>query len=221
MGLARLVFWVMPLWVGSGLALAAETHYFPGAVWGPSKGAWTAEERDQSIEKSFGAVLKAAQEGQLWRQHGLRKSEFSLRLIVSPTWDNPTLIRLDQSKDGVFHFTFKALSGQGGYDIGHLAKQTAGRVSSEDVARLQSLLAEISPLTAKTPSELPLALSDSGGTIAYLDGTTIVLEVRKGEVYNAFIRHQLELPAGAVLRRLVELLNEISKGRLIEKASDF
>jgi hypothetical protein len=187
---------------------AAQSTYFPADAWGPSQGAWTAEERAQFYERWFGRHLAAMREPVLWEEPAEAEGAIT-RLLFLPSFQRPAMVRVTALPKGEMAYTFKALDGAGGYDPGNLVDNETGQVDPATARDFEGLLEAINPLSPDVPSEIKHPFRGC------FDGTMVVLEVLQDGQYKAINRHECELSAQDDIRRLVNLLNRISRGRMI------
>ena len=109
------------------------------------------------------------------------------RVFISPTFRHPISIRVEKTAAGYF-VTGKRMSGQGGYEWGHLARQTRRRVSQREWQKLLDLLYAASFWTVPSGDE-EYKPNEKGEVTICLDGTDWYLEGVKGGTYQALARY--------------------------------
>ena len=114
------------------------------------------------------------------------------RLLVVPTFSRPLSIRIER-RGAEYFITSKTLSGQGGYDPGHLQDVREYVIMPREWHHFKGLLQESAFWLL--PAEDKKFEPDSEGSVEIcLDGSTWLLEgLRNGE-YHAVERYCPELP---------------------------
>ena len=193
-------------------AETAEPYFPPGTWWSPGF-KWSQEKSDVFHQDWFGGQLAAMQEAPLWTASEADASGDVIRLLFSPTFSRPSVLRLTKAGTGDYLYDFRQSDGAGGYDPGQLVVQDQGRLTRDQADQLEGLLAEVQPLTLD-PDVTGKPDAD-GSTLVCFDGSGMVLEVRLSGIYHAAERHECEMPKDSPLRQLTWFFNEISEGRLI------
>lgn len=186
--------------------------FFPEDTWAAESGAWTPAERSAFFEEWYGGQLAAMGELPIWPDADADQSSRTIRLLFLPTFHNGAAMRLEVGEGKSTQFVFKRLNGAGGYSPGELVISDSGVLSEQDRLTLETLLDQIQPFSANTPSTLAPGC---------FDGTTVVLEISEGSSYAALSRHECNLPKGHPIRELVVLLNKISDNRLFDQPDLF
>jgi len=121
-----------------------------------------------------------------------KESDVVYRLFAIPTFTNPLMIKIER-QGAEYLVTSKTLSGQGGYDPGHLQVVRKHFIAPRDWHRFQDLLRKASFWLL--PSEdTRFQLSSKGGGLVCLDGSTWLLEGLENGQYHAVERYCPELP---------------------------
>ena len=214
----RVLVAVVVLCLAIGLAAPAARaesaeQYFPSGTWWSPGSKWSQEKSDVFYQDWFGGQLAAMQEAPLWTASEADASGDVIRLLFSPTFSRPSVLRLTKTGTGDYLYDFRQSDGAGGYDPGQLVLQDQGRLTLGQADQLAGLLAEVQPrplypdFTGKPDAD--------GNTWGCFDGTQTVLEVRLSGTYHAIKRHECELPPDAPLWQVILLMDEIAKGRMI------
>jgi hypothetical protein len=121
-----------------------------------------------------------------------KESDVVYRLFVIPTFTNPFMIKV-KSQGAEYLVTSKVLSGQGGYDPGHLQVVRERFIAPRDWHRFQGFLQKASFWLL--PSEdTRFKLVSKGDGVVCLDGSTWLLEgLEKGQ-YHIVERYCPQLP---------------------------
>jgi|GEM_PF-2539965 len=199
----RILVAMIMLCLAAGLATPfarAETaeQYFPSGTWWSPGFKWSLEETDAFYNDWFGGQLAAMQEAPLWSDSEADATGDIIRLLFSPTFSRPSVLRLTQTGAGDYLYDFRQSDGSGGYDPGKLGVQDQGRLTRDQADQLEGLLAAVQPLTLD-PSVTGKPDAD-GNTKVCFDGSGIVLEVRLSGIYHAAERHECEMPKDSPLR---------------------
>ncbi len=170
-------------------ASAQSTDYFPDGVFGPRT--------HDYVERWYSRHLSTMGEPSLYAIRG--HDRHVVRLLRLPTWGAPTAIRAERDARGIT-LTRRTLSGQGGYDPGHLASESTRTLRPEDWQAIERALRDGQVF------ELP-ATSDLGN-----DGEQWILEVVDGDRYHVVDRWTAEgTPDEPALRRIGELLERLAR----------
>jgi len=150
----------------------------------------------------FGRHLFAMNEAVLWNSELSNDDVMIVRLLVLPTFDTPTVIRLSLKQDGSGVFVQKTSTGTGGYEAGRLRDVAEGDVSVETGRRIAAMVTDFGVFG----DALPFRPAKPGETVQ-VDGTIVGLEFRRRDQFVVAQRSELE-----VLREpeLAKLIAEIS-----------
>ena len=210
---APIVFPVLMAALAPALA-AAEERYFPDGVWGPPIGADAAAsqaEQDRGYENSFGGRLHEEHERPLWVERAAAHAALSIRMSTfrGAVYPDFWLIRLAVKPNGRITYYLRKHVITSMDDTSGPARlpgqkliEEKGSVDPEHAAAINALIAEIAPLTSKTPSQI----DDGGG----FDGDTTLFEFSDEGKFNAIKRWELDSKTGGALGRLQALLQEIA-----------
>ena len=214
----RVLVAVVVLCLAIGLAAPAARaesaeQYFPSGTWWSPGSKWSQEKSDAVYQDWFGSQLAAMQEAPLWTATKADASGDVIRLLFSPTFLRPSVLRLTKAGTGDYLYDFRQSDGAGGYDPGQLVVQDQGRLTRDQADQFEGLLAEVQPLTLD-PDVTGKPDADGNSWVCF-DGTDTVLEVRLSGTYQAIKRHQCEIPRDSRLRKLIWFFNDISEGRMI------
>ena len=100
-----------------GSAIKAQHRYFPTGALDSSPGT------DQFLSKWYSKQLTALDEPSIWLLSKNHKEE-TYRFLWLRTFHHPVAIRIDVNADGASWLTIKMTSGAGGYDPGHLLRNS-------------------------------------------------------------------------------------------------
>lgn len=149
-------------------------------------------------EDWYGSHLRAMAEHPLCHRDGaLDAATETYRLTWLPSFHHSIVVRVDRRENG-YRFEAKQESGAGGYEAGHLARDTAFALSAADAEMFKHLLAAAAFWTL--PS-IPPPSNDVGG-----DGAQWVVEGQRGTRYHVVDRWSPHDSADAHYRRLAEWL---------------
>jgi hypothetical protein len=109
------------------------------------------------------------------------------RVFIVPIFRHPISLRVEKTKAGYF-VSAKRLSGEGGYNWGHLNRQTRRRLNETEWQELLELLSAASFWTLPSQEEEPKP-NEKGELTVCLDGTSWYLEGVKGGTYQAVYRY--------------------------------
>jgi hypothetical protein len=170
--LARALLSLALLTLATGLTLAtsamAQTpSYFPARAFGPPR-------VHDLVVRWYSSHLRAMGEPSLLAMRG--RDRHVVRFLKLPTWGPPEAIRVERRGDTVT-LVHRVLSGQGGYDPGHLATDQTRTLTRADWARLEQAIASADGWTAPTRT-------DFRGR----DGEQWVVELVDGDRYHVLDR---------------------------------
>lgn len=186
---------------------AAFEKMYPFGTWGEPIGNWSILEHELFFEEWFGNQLRAMNEQPLWGASASPLDITVIRLLVLPSFNNGTMVRVTLGPDRPTVYEFKRLSGAGGYEPGELIETQTGQVSNEHLGQLAQKMKEISPFVGE------IVIETTGSNC--FDGTTVVFEFARGAQYSAIERHECSMPTNGPLRHFVHVLNNVSGQKLI------
>lgn len=126
-------------------------------------------------DKWFSKHLSAAEEPSLFEQSLRLPIDVvtSYRFIWLPSFHAPIMVRIDQRRDGTMILTAKRLTGQGGYDPGHIGSTTTRRLTAKESEDIRQMFAASDLIAFKTnPCDLGA------------DGAVWLVETRVGGQYR-------------------------------------
>jgi len=138
----------------------------------------------------FSKHLAAAEEPSLFEQ-SLKPPQdtvASYRFTWLRSFHAPIVVRIDEGRNGVMHLTAKRLSGQGGYQPGHLDGMISRPLTAKEAADVHHAFAA-SDFAVFKPNPCDIAT----------DGAQWVVEARTGGKYH--VVHQ-QSPQGGPIRRI-------------------
>lgn len=133
----------------------------------------------------------------------------SYRFMWLPTFEHPVFMRVNVQQDGTALLQVKILSGEGGYDWGHVQTNTTRRLSADEEATLFTTLADIGFWN------LPARVEFKDPFHTILDGTEWAIEgVRDGDCH-AVARYSS--PLTTLISQY--LLGDVAKLKAYDKAA--
>src|SRR5258705_10135619 len=149
-------------------SLGAQTQYFPDRAFCET------DERGP-CEKWYAKHLRAMHEPSLWRLSKDTATQ-SYRFLWLRTFHHPVSARLKVARDGSAQLVVKVLSGQGGYEPGHLVHNRTTKVLKEDVDHFLAFLQKADFWNAPTEERVD--------NIVRLDGAQWIIEAVKEGQYH-------------------------------------
>lgn len=168
-------------------AVAQSMDYFPDGIFGPRTHAF--------VEGWYSRHLTAMGEPSLYAMRG--QGRRAIRYLSLPTWGHPVAIRVEHTPRGIV-LTRRVLSGQGGYEPGHLASESTRSLRPEDWRSIQAALHGARFFDQPVRSELGM------------DGTQWIVEVVDGDRYHVVDRWTMEGRPEASLERISALLDHLA-----------
>jgi hypothetical protein len=150
------------------VGLRAQTQSFPDRAF--------CETDERGLcEKWYAKHLRAMGEPSLWELSKDTSTE-SYRFLWLRTFHHPVSARWKVARDGSAQLVVKVLSGQGGYEPGHLVHNRTTKVSREGVVHFLELLQKADFWNARTEEEMD--------NVVRLDGAQWIIEaVREGQYH--------------------------------------
>ncbi|TLP61596.1 hypothetical protein FEE96_15275 [Parasedimentitalea maritima] len=146
----------------------------------------------------FGRHLFAMNEAGLGDAELSTDEVMIIRLLVLPSFDTPTVVRLTLKQDGSGLFVQKTSTGTGGYEPGRLDEVVEGDMSVETGSRIEAMVADFGVFGGA----LPFRAENPGETVQ-LDGTVVALEFRKLDKFVVAQRTELEVQGEPELAKLI------------------
>lgn len=168
--------------------MAQATRYFPDHAFGPPR-------VHDFVDRWYSSHLRAMGEPSLLAMRG--HDRHVVRFLKLPTWGRPEAIRIERRGVSVT-LVHRVLSGQGGYDPGHLATDETRTLAVADWVSLERAIASADAWAAPTRTDFMGA-----------DGEQWIVELVDGERYHVLDRWTpTEDPSAA---RYVELCERLAR----------
>ena len=161
----------LSLWAQSDLPPDENPRFFPPHIFavGYSDGDFTA--------RWYAKVLRALEEPSLLDASA---AETVYRFTCIPTWTQPIAIRITTKRGAPSTLLIKMMSGQGGYDVGHIVKNEERDLPAAQRDRVLALITKMNFWKMPTEEWHPRSV--------VLDGTAWILEASDHGTYHVVDR---------------------------------
>lgn len=158
---------ILALTTLASITMAQAPSYFPAHAFGPPR-------VHDFVVGWYSSHLRAMGEPSLLAMRG--HDRHVVRFLKLPTWGPPEAIRVERRGDSV-SLVHRVLSGQGGYDPGHLATDESRTLDVADWTALERAIASADGWTAPTRTDF-----------MGMDGEQWIVELVDGERYHVLDR---------------------------------
>lgn len=154
--------WLLLVIVTSAKLLSADAFYPKGSISDFEQG-WYAKHLSAMKEPVLGAT-------------GAAKGDFAFRVLYLPTWGRPVAVRIEKKGDRIVRRSV-ILTGDGGYDPGHIKSQKEENLSKDDFSAFRENL--------EKSGVLSLPVKDD---VIGCDGSELIVEVLQDGKHIVFVR---------------------------------